>query len=249
MGLNEREQKTYAIVIGDGSIRVTASENDPKAVKRVVELPDKSTVTKIERIYNDLSGFIKEVTFFDGKFGKQLFVKVDDNQSEPITLALNMSTNFGEDFLKKLPNVDFAEQVTISPFSFEDDKGKTRKGVTIRQLNNVNATDGKIKNFFANEKNEAINGFPIVPKPFAEMDNDDWKIYFIQTRKFLIDFAEKNVIPLVVNTADSVAQREGLKPMQVAGVEIEGKVSDIDFGDKGAEGISEEIPTNPADIF
>ena len=244
MGLNEREQKTYAIVIGDGSIRVTAQANDPKAVKRTVELPDKSTVVKMERVYNDLSGFIKEVSFFEGKFGKQLFVKVDDNKSEPITLALNMSTNFGEDFLKKLPNVNFNEQVTISPFAFSDDHGKVRKGVTIRQPNNPNSDEGKIKNYFVDEQKNPANGFPVVPKEFSKMDNDDWKIYFIQTRKFLIEFTENNVIPLVENTADSVAQTEGLKPMAIAGAEVEVKVvEDVTFEDEV------EIPTDPAKIF
>lgn len=223
MALKEREQKTYAIIIADGSIRLKADDNDPKAVTRTIELKDGTTMTKRERVYHELSGFIRSVEFKDGDYGKSVNVGVEDG-GEIITLSLGLGSNFGEDFLKKLPNVKFSEEVIMRPYSFEDDKKKLRKGITI-----IQGLD-KLTNFFGDPETKTnLHGYPEVPKPYNEMDSDDWKIYFMQARKFLQAFTEANIIPTLDVEFDTTQAEPGV-PAGMEEPTIEEEVGNTPFG-------------------
>jgi len=186
--LTSYEQRTYANIISDGTIRIRCGENDPKAVKRDYELKDGTKGTKIERVYNELSGIITALAFYEGDYGKTLQVTVSDNEEE-IVLCMNISTNFAEDLMKKLPNLNLDNRVIFKPYAFEDDKKKLKKGISIIQGGQ------KIKSYFHDATNQPINGYPGLTKDIKEYDTDDWKIYFIGTRKFLQQYIESNIIP------------------------------------------------------
>ena len=193
MGLQKRDSRTYASIISDGSIRVKTQETNPQAEKREYTLKDGTTGTKYELVFDSLSGIITGIQFFEGQFGKQLNVSFKDGDDE-ITLSMNLASNFAEDFLKKLPNIRLDEQVTVAPYSFEDDKKKLRKGVTVYQGGD------KLGNYFNDPKTkENTHGFPNPEKDYKEMDSDDWKAYFIKTRKFLQAFTEENILPAFQN--------------------------------------------------
>jgi len=115
-----------------------------------------------------------------------------------IVLCLNMASNYADDFMKKLPNIDLQQAVELSPYSFEDDKGKTRKGISIVQ------NGEKVKNFFYDEeKKKACNGYPEVKKTeAAKWDSDDWKTFFIGARKFLVKHMEENILPKLPRKSD-----------------------------------------------
>lgn len=185
--LISREQKIYANIISDGTIRIKCDESDPKAIKRNYELKDGTKGTKIERVYHELSGFINFINFYEGDYGKTLQVTVIDNNEE-IILSMGVISNFAEDLMKKIPNIDLSEKVIFRPYSFEDDIKKLRKGITILQNNK------KIKSFFHDENNDPINGYPSLTKDIKEYDKEDWKIYFINTRKFLEQYIKINII-------------------------------------------------------
>ena len=193
MGLKTYEPKLYANIISDGTIRVKTVETNPLAVRRDYELKDGTKGTKFELVYNELSGVINDVSFYDGDFGKILHLTFFDDM--PIILSMNVSSNYAEDIMKKLPNIDLSKIVIFRPYSFEDDNKKLRKGITILQ-NNI-----KIKSFFHNEKNQPINGYPVLTKDIKEYDSDDWKIYFMQTRKFSVPCSIQSVVSglVVVN--------------------------------------------------
>ena len=152
MGLNKRtDQKTFATILSDGSIRVKCDESTEGAKKREYETSDGTTGIKWELVYNSLSGIITNIEFEDGQFGEQMKVTISDD--EEIILTMGSSSSFADDLMKKLPSIDVLKQVEISPYSFTDDKGKSRKGITLRQ------NDKKISNFFYDgEKN--INEYP-----------------------------------------------------------------------------------------
>ena len=119
----------------------------------------------------------------------------------PIILSMNMSSNYAEDLLKKIPNIDLTKQVSLKPYSFEDDKKKIRKGISVVQ------GEVKIKSFFQDpvtKKN--LHDYPELTKPIKDYDKDDWKIYFMTTRKFLEKFITDNISPMFL----------GLTPTQVA---------------------------------
>lgn len=189
MGLTAREPRTYASIGADGTIRVKTSESDPLAVRRDYELRDGTSGTKWERIYHELSGTITDVSFRDGDYGRTLDVEVTDGD-EKIILTINMATNYAEDLMKKLPRIDFLKEVVFKPYSFEDKNKKLRKGISVYQGEN------KLASYFHDAENKPINDFPEVEEG-KSYDSDEWKVYFIQVKKFLQKFIEENVIDLV----------------------------------------------------
>jgi len=190
MGLERRKNKIYASILSDGSIRVKTFQDDPSAVKREYELPDGTSGIKYEKVYDELSGLVTGISFNEGKYGTSLHVVVKDEES--IILTAGLSTSFAEDLMKKIPNFNLTKSVTIRPYSFDDDKGKNRKGVTVWQEGE------KIKSFFHDENNKPIEGFPVPEKDYKDCDKDDWRIFFIKQRKFLRNYLETST-DLVVN--------------------------------------------------
>jgi hypothetical protein len=188
MGLHEKgaSLKTFATVISDGSIRVQAEENEPGAVCREYEKPDKTKGHKWEKVYASLDGLINSIKFKDTDYGKFLDVEIDG-----IVLSLGTNSNFCQDLMKKLPNVKLDEVVLVVPYSFEGDNGKPMRGITVYQGGE------KIKSaFWDNEAKQVLHDFPTVSKEESERyQKDDWKIFFIGVKKFLVDYTEKNVIP------------------------------------------------------
>jgi hypothetical protein len=196
MPLIEKEQKTFATIISDGTLRVQSTEDDPHARKREWELKDGTKGVKYERIYKGLTGKIINVEFYDGDYGKSLNItfEKDSPNEDDIIVAIGTATNFAEDLMKKLPSINFAEPVTFSPYSFVGDDGKTKKGVTVWQ--GEEGGKEKIQNFFYDpDKKKNTNKFPNPEGNVKEYDSDDWKIYFTKTRKFLVKYIEDNIIP------------------------------------------------------
>jgi len=188
--LQEKTQRTYASIISDGTIRVPTDESNPKAILREYETSDGKKGTKHELVYKSLIGTIKYVNFYDGDFGKTLSIVIADDGEEDITLTLGVTTSFGSDMMKKLPNIDFSLPVTLNPYSFIDDKGKNKKGLTVIQ------NKQKVLNYFYDEATKGtLFDFPVPEKEYGKMDKDDWKIYFILVSKFLVNYTEKNIIP------------------------------------------------------
>lgn len=190
MGLVKFDDKKYVTVLGsDATFRLVVDKNTEGATLREYESSDGVKGEKWELVFNQLFGKILNIEFHDGEYGKNLLITVSDG-TEEYTLSLNTGTPFGEDMLKKLPSVDLTKEVSLTPYAFEDDKGKTKKGMTVKQ-------DGvAIKNFFY-DGTKNINGYP-EPKPKKgdkPYTTDDWKIYFTEARIFLVEYVEEKIIP------------------------------------------------------
>ena len=180
MGLEKHDRKTYANIIADGSIRVKTSESDPDAVKREYELKNGTKGVKYELVYDSLSGMIHQIEFYEGEYGKTLQVTVDD-----VVLSLSLASNYAEDLMKKLPSIKMSLEVKLVPYSFTDDTGKTKKGVTLSQ-------GDKLENYYYDKKNKKnLHKYPEIDGDYSKFDSDDWKAYFIKVRKFLIAETEK----------------------------------------------------------
>src|SRR5579884_3285181 len=193
----------YYTIVG-GTFRVQVPQDDPAAVRRDWDSADgKTRGTKYERIVNALFGMIENVQFFNGDYGQQLLISLDFNeqQEQPI-IALNMASREAEDFLKKLPNIDLAKEVRLRPFDFKDKEGQQVRGMEILQPNEEGEFKVKITNFFRDaEKKENINGYPDPEGDTKEYSKDDWKIYFLQTRKFLVNYTKENICPKFAHKA------------------------------------------------
>lgn len=178
-----------SILGSDGTLRLTVPEGTPGAVFREGETKDGKHYSKWELVFKSLSGKISNMWFHDGDYGLNLMVSFAYDGGED-TVSFGTATPFGEDFMKKLPNINLDEFVTISPFSFIDDNGKNRRGVTVKQ------GDTKLENYFYDkEKKKNVHKYPNPEGDTSTFTKDDWKIYFLQARKFLVKHTEDNFIP------------------------------------------------------
>ncbi len=183
MGLEKSDSKTYASIIGDRPhIRVKTESTNPNAVKREYETSDGTKGEKHELAYDNITGKIESIELVEGKFGMQIQVLLDG-----VILSIGTATNFGSDLMKKLPAVDLTKEVNIAPYSFEDDKKKIQKGVTVYQ------DEEKISNFFWDGKKN-LHGFPELPKDYKTFTSDKWKSHFLDVKMFLQDYIQENVI-------------------------------------------------------
>lgn len=194
---NTRANKNFVSILSDGTIRMTVPEFTEGSVTREYETSDGKTGTKHEMVYTELVGMITKVAFFDGDFGKLLQLTIVDGEDEPVILSVGTESNFGEDLMKKLPGVDLSLPVRIAPYSMTTDNGKTKKGVSIYQTPHEFSDEVKIKSYFYDEENKVnLHGFPEIPAGHGKkpVSKEQWKMYFLEARIFLIDFIEKMFI-------------------------------------------------------
>lgn len=190
MALDKTEEKVFASILADGKIHVSVPEGTEGAVTRDYETSDGTTGKKTELVYNDVVGQITDVAFFEGNYGRNIQVTICDGAEKPVSLSLSTASNYGEDLMKKILNVDLTKYVKIVPYSFTDEKGKGRKGVTIWQKNDKTGENEKVKNYFYDEKKKVnVNGYPEPKKGKGgkPLTKDQWKIYFAEVREFMIE--------------------------------------------------------------
>lgn len=188
------------ILGSDGTLRLTVPEGTEGAVFREYETSDGKKGSKWELIFKSLSGKISNLQTHDGDYGMNLMLTLEYDGGED-TISIGTGTPFGEDFMKKLPNINLDEYIDFAPYAFTDDGGKLRKGVSIKQ------GDTKIQNFFYKPseekggKGENVNGYPNPDGDTSKYTKDDWKIYFMQARKFLVKYTEDHFLPKFADKA------------------------------------------------
>jgi hypothetical protein len=196
-GLEAKDQKTYLRILNsDGSIRTTVPEGTQGAVARAWEAPDGSKGTKHELVFSRLSGLITDIKFIDGDYGQNLVLEFT-NDGNSVYLSLGVSSPFAEDVMKKLPNVDLKQEVTLAPYAFEDERGKSKKGVTLYQ--GGTEPENKIANFFQEwdkEKKEFIykNNYPKPKGDTKAYTKSHWQQYFLSCRIFLVEYTQQNIL-------------------------------------------------------
>src|ERR1035437_1087498 len=205
---NQKEDVIYASILADGKIHVAAKEGQEGAVVREYETDDdKKNKTgvksgrKSEMLYTELVGMITKVEFYEGGYGNNIQVTVQDGEDKPVILSLSTIGNYGTDLMKKLINVDMKRYVKIVPFSFINEKNnKTVKGVTIFQVDEKTGKSEKAENyFFDKEAKKNLHGFPEIPAAIQKYidakkkaPNTKWKIYFAECDEFLTEQITKH---------------------------------------------------------
>ncbi|HEY9826371.1 MAG TPA: hypothetical protein V6D19_13060 [Stenomitos sp.] len=189
MALKEvKNDQIFASVLADGKIHVTVPEGTEGAVVREYETSTGEKGSKTEKIYTQLVGKITKVNFYEGDYGRQLQLTVDDGKEKPVVLSLSTSSSYGEDMMKKLLSIDITRTVKIVPYSFEDDNKKKKKGITIWQKADGAEKPNKVGNYFYDEETKAtLHGFPEPKKGKKPLSKDQWKLYFGEVREFLVE--------------------------------------------------------------
>ncbi len=177
--------KIYATII-EGSIRVRTNEGVEGAIKRDYENKDGSKMFKWELHYDNITGVIENITFKDTEYGKNLEITIDGT-----VLSVGVKGNYGQDLMKKLPELNLNEEVKLVPYDFVDDNGKARKGITVYR------NEKKIPSYFHimdGKKFKSIHGFPIPDNGGEGFTKNQWIAFYLKVEDFLIDYTEKNVI-------------------------------------------------------
>lgn len=186
-----KERGTIFSVLADGRFHTEVPEGTEGAVRREFETSDGKKGVKIELVAGSISGNITNIALYEGDYGKQIAISLGDTSKDDVTIYLSTQSAFGEDFMKKLPNLNLEKEIKFAPFSFEDDKGKSRKGMTLYQ------DDVKIEGHYHRKQGDVIvtqNGYPEVPADSKNYDSEDWKLYFGIARKFLVEEMKKNAM-------------------------------------------------------
>ena len=184
--LTQKDVKKYiSILSSDGTLRTVVDKNTPGAVEREYETSDGKKGSKFELVFAKLEGKITNIAFWEGDYGKNLQIEVE-NAGEKAVLSVGVESSFGEDIMKKLPNIALDKEISFEPFAFENDKGKQVKGVSIKQGGE------KIANYYWDaDKKKPLNGLPKIDGKAENFDKDDWKVHFIKVRKFLTEEVQK----------------------------------------------------------
>jgi len=186
----------FSVLASDGKFHQTVPVGTPGSVVRKYETSDGKTGEKNELVADSLEGIIDNISVFDGDFGKNILIafKLEEGEEETdrVIVSLNVATNFGEQFLEKLPKINAEINVELKPYSFEDEKtGKPKRGITIFQ--NGEKLTSAYQDYDETKKEwKTKKGFPLPEGDTTKFDTDDWKAYFISRRKYLLKELEKH---------------------------------------------------------
>lgn len=210
-------------IMSDGKFHTTVPDHTPGAIIREYETTSGAKGVKYEHIADAISGTISNISLFESEYGKQIVISLDQGEDLK-TIYLSTNSPFGEDFMKKLPNIKPDKPVRLVPFAIENENKKVRKGITIYQGDPTGDKNQppKISDYYHTKDGDkilSINGYPAITGDTTSWDSDDWKLYFMQARKFLIEQTQKYPLynkNIVENKMDyPTAESEGIDPNSV----------------------------------
>lgn len=186
---DESANKRY-ISIQNGRFAEPSKKEDLNAVERTWTDDDGKEHIKYELRHKGLVGYITGIKFYDGKFGEECVITLEDGD-DVFNIQVKKQSDFFIDFGKKIPGVVLSEEVTLSPFDFVDENDRRRRGITI--------TQGGVKignQYWDPEKKKLKGKFPDPDKIVEDKDDkDEWKVYFLKVRKFLKSSIEEMEFP------------------------------------------------------
>lgn len=187
MALIEATHKKY-LTVAYGKLRIKAEPNEAGAVKREFEGRSSWAFE-----YSAIEGVITSIYYKESKeFGNSYEVTINDGE-ELYNISLREDSRYCQDFLCKLPNLNFSQPLKITPYSMEVENNKIIHGISIRQ-DNV-----KIQNAFVEYDKDHDNkriyklGYP-EPKSL-NLSDKEYKIYLIEIQLFLSDYVKNKIIP------------------------------------------------------
>lgn len=172
---------------------------------RFAEKVDKETTGAISRknkkdetvweIMNDrTSGIIKNMRIESNEsFGKQLILSMED-LGEDYLINIPVESRYFDGFCNKIQSADLSKEIELAPYSFLPSNSENKKvGMNIYQ-------GGKKLDYFFTKENQKGKPFPKDEK----LDEDDYKIFKIQERKFFCNLIEELNTKLPISSKEKV---------------------------------------------
>lgn len=174
-----------------GNFVIEATKDTPGAKERFSENKN-ANVYELE--FNECENvIIKSLQVRESQFGEQLNVAVEANGKTSV-IQMPVASNYFDSFCEKIKRVDFKNPVNLTVYEFTNDKQKRVSGINIFQQGK------KLEKYYTRE---TPNGRP---QPASDnMSKDDWKIYFLQVKKFYKEMiANLNMAPSKSEPAEEV---------------------------------------------
>lgn len=172
---------------------------------RFAEKVDKETTGAISRknkkdetvweIMNDrTSGIIKNMRIESNEsFGKQLILSMED-LGEDYLINIPVESRYFDGFCNKIQSADLSKEIELAPYSFLPSNSENKKvGMNIYQ-------GGKKLDYFFTKENQKGKPFPKDEK----LDDDEYKIFKIQERKFFCNLIEELNTKLPISSKEKV---------------------------------------------
>ena len=197
------EKRRFITILSDGRFHESVPIGTEGATIREYETSDGKKGQKNEIMHRTITAKITKVNFVAGDYGQMMELTLDDGAIISIGTALR----YGTDILKRLPNVNFDEEVELMPWSMEDgDRKKT--GCVVKQ------NGEKVESYFEAQAGDGKwiqkNG---LPKPKPEQTKTQWRKYFMDVQAFLVEYASENICPKLNNAPQKLEdETEDEKP-------------------------------------
>lgn len=210
MGFEPEEERmpTVYVSVLKGSLTTRAKENEAGAVKR----ENKNGVIVWEHHHkNGVSGVLQNITAAKNpridKNPWEFIIELRDATTK-FKISIPADSRYGDDLACKIPSLEYGVQTVVKPFDFEDKENKEKKitGISFIQ-------DGaKVPRFITKEN---PMGRPVLEK---EVDDDEYKIFQLQVRKFYREMVlhhsntEKGVPAQISTAATETASSQAPPP-------------------------------------
>ena len=189
-------RKPFLSII-EGTLRQKVDEKTKWAQAREYKTKDKMgkeiTATKYELVFFEWSGKIIGINIKDTDYGQVCEVEFTD-----AIITVPTDSRYFQDFAQKVMGANLGQTISFHPYDMEGDDGKQRKGVSMEQ------NGKKLKSYYYDPQTKApCHGIPQPTGNTKTYKKDDWKIYFLQLKNFLINELEQNL-----KFGDEIAQIE-----------------------------------------
>jgi len=174
-GTTRSAGKVYLSIV-QGSLRQRVEEGTPGAIKREFEnKKDNTKGEKWEIIYSEWLGTLQQLKVIeDDQYGQKLAVEFED-----AIINIPTDSKYFQTLMQKLPCADLTLPISVHPYDFEKG-GDKFKGISVSQRG------VKLKSYYYDEAGKAINGYPVPEGDVKTFNSDDWKIFFLRVKKFLL---------------------------------------------------------------
>jgi len=183
--------KTYLYIIG-GNITQKVSKETAGAVMR----KNKKEIEIWELKYRFVAGKVTKLEIDKNEFGKYLNITINDKDDNYV-FALPCESAYFSNFVSKIDNIDFASEVSLSPYNLKDKTGRTKAGVTVYQNG-----DSVAYSISLDEKPE---GYPVYPDG-CETGDAAQKMFFIQKTEWEINYVANKTFNFFEPVADKESE-------------------------------------------